>query len=177
MPQPVLYLDVDDCLAADYAGRVWSGETVKLTVTQKLGGGFGMVRHTTFSYALLDALNQVVQDFGVELVWHSSWCEDLLVARKLVPKFRGVLTGGRVTPYPCGEDGELGLWKRDALLRDQASDERPFVWVDDTEVPEYGDEVRTLTTPTPSLLIAPVPGLGLTPAHVELMREFYASLA
>ncbi|MGW8431438.1 HAD domain-containing protein [Curtobacterium citreum] len=176
MPQPVLYLDVDDVVCADYTSRVWSGETATVEVIQKLHGGFGMVRRATFSHNLVRALGAVVTDYDVELVWVTSWCENLDVVRKLVPKFGGPLAGGRVAQYPYGEDGEDGVWKRDFILGDQHDDERPFVWLDDTEVLAHGDTVRRLTAPTTSLLLAPEENIGLTPTHVELVREFFSGV-
>ena len=175
--QPVLYCDIDGVIAPDSPPRVWPGETTTVTLTQKVHGGFGMIRRATFANTLVQALDQVVRDFNVELVWQSSWNENLAVTRKLVPKFGGALAGGRVSAYPDGEDGEGGFWKRDGILTDQDSDPRPFVWLDDTEVPAHGDTVRTITAPTPSLLIAPDSNLGLTPTHVELLREFYSAVA
>ncbi|WIE81075.1 HAD domain-containing protein [Curtobacterium sp. MCSS17_016] len=177
MLQPVLYLDVDDVICADYADRVWAGGTTTVEFVQKYPGGFGMLRRVTFADALVRALGQIVDDFDVELVWDTSWCEDLLVTRKLVPKFGGALMGGRVAQYPYGEDGEDGAWKRDFVLSDQHGDPRPFVWVDDTEVPAHGDTVRRLTAPTTSLLLAPEANIGLTPSHVELIREFFSAVS
>jgi hypothetical protein len=177
MPQPVLYIDVDDVICADYTSRVWPGETTTVEFVQKYGGGFGMLRRATFSHELVRALGQIVDDFDVELVWDTSWCEDLLVTRKLVPKFGGPLADGRVAPYPYGEDGEDGIWKRDFVLADQHGDERPFVWLDDTEVLAHGDTVRRLTAPTTSLLLAPEENIGLTPTHVELVREFLSAVS
>ncbi len=177
MPQPVLYLDVDDVLCADYADRVWPGELTTVEFTQRFSGGFGMRRRVRFSPMLVEALGRLVESFDVELVWVTSWCEDLLVLSKLVPRFGGALTGGRVAQYPYGEDGENGVWKRDFILIDQDGDERPFVWLDDTEVLAHGDTVRRLTAPTTSLLLAPEENIGLTPTHVELVREFLSAVA
>jgi hypothetical protein len=177
MSQPVLYLDVDDVICADYAARVWAGGTTTVESVQKYPGGLGMRRRVTFADALVESLGRIVDDFDVELVWTTSWCEDLLVTRKLVPKFGGALTDGRVAQYPYGEDGENGIWKRDFVLADQNGDERPFVWLDDTEVLAHGDTVRRLTAPTTSLLLAPEENIGLTPTHVELVREFFSAVS
>lgn len=176
MPCPVIYLDVDDTVAADHADRAWAGELRDATVTQVLSGGFAMRFKVRFAVLLIRELDRLISDFNVELVWNSSWNDDLLITRKLTAKFDG-LQGGRVLPYPYGATGDNGSWKGQALLRDQAADPRPFIWADDKEVPAHGAAVRTATKGTPSLLLAPEPNIGLTPTHVELMREFLTAVS
>lgn len=166
-----LYLDVDECLNADRPDPAWGGATHG-DVFVNHGGGYRSKFKFTWAPALIVALDALRTDFDVELVWLSSWCEDLLVTQKLAPMFDG-LRDGRVLNYRP-DDGS-GLWKPEALLADQKHDPGPFIWVDDVEVDAHGAAVRDATVGTPCLLLAPKVGVGLTVNDVETIRAFAAA--
>lgn len=163
-----LYLDVDECLNANNPDPDW-GEVARGDVFINHGGGYRSKFKFVWAPALVVALDALRTEFDVELVWLSSWCEDLLVTRKLAPMFNG-LRDGRVLNYRDGVGS--GLWKPESLLADQRGDKMPFIWVDDFEVPAYGDMVAEQTPNTPSLLLAPYVDVGLTPADTAAMRTF-----
>jgi len=77
-------------------------------------------------------------------------------------------------------DDELGAiplrWKVDELIRILGADPRPFIWVDDEEVPMWREEIEARFPDLPKLLIAPVYDLGITAKNMALMREFVTSL-
>lgn len=62
----------------------------------------------------------------------------------------------------------------------------PFIWIDDDGRPGYSDDgfdrggpfgnVKRRTRGTPSLLIAPNRHRGITPAHINRMREWLSGL-
>lgn len=62
----------------------------------------------------------------------------------------------------------------DEVIRIVDADPRPFIWVDDDEVPAYRKEIEGRYPALPNLLIAPVYDIGLTPAHLDQMRAFTA---
>jgi hypothetical protein len=66
-------------------------------------------------------------------------------------------------------------WKVDELIRTVDADPRPFIWLDDDEVPVWGATLEARYRDIPHLLIAPLDGIGMTPHHMELMREFVAA--
>lgn len=74
-------------------------------------------------------------------------------------------------------DGSLPWsWKYDLLKEAMARDPRPFIWLDDDEVPKFRDRVLSDFGDIPSLLIAPAYDIGLTRSHVALIRSFLADL-
>lgn len=73
-------------------------------------------------------------------------------------------------------DGMLDhAWKL-ALLRELlANDPRPFVWIDDDEVPLWGDAVDRDYPHLSHRMIAPSSDVGLTRDHLNSIRSFIAT--
>jgi hypothetical protein len=175
MTRARLYLDVDGVLNAPDCATVWPGVAKKFTASQRIDD---YVLHFGINYspALIAALDALVTEFEVELVWATTWNEDLLVLRTLVPEF-GALNDGRVLPFFPGRGGASELtWKHDGILADQRDDPAPFVWADDVEVREHGRLVGILTDITPSLLLDVNARTGLTPADLDAMHSFLEGL-
>lgn len=171
MTRPRLYLDVDGTVSAGFAENAW-GEQREFRIGAEFAGSFGWSK-ITFAPALVVALDAIVSEFGVEIVWLTTHSENRDVIRKIVPKLGG-LRGGRVLPYVSYE--ENFHWKRDALLVDLDRVPAPFIWADDSDVPGYRRDVLKATQGLPSLLLAPESNLGLTVRHLNQMRDFLTSL-
>lgn len=85
-----------------------------------------------------------------------------------------VLPGRQNLAIPTRDsDGMLPSdWKYVELVALLRADPRPVIWVDDDEVPVWGDQLRAQFPDIPMLLIAPRYEFGLTREHVEQMRAF-----
>ncbi|QNE48679.1 hypothetical protein F1C58_16610 (plasmid) [Glaciihabitans sp. INWT7] len=168
-PRARLFLDVDGVLSAP--ALMW-GDTRRLTVTVKLGGGLAVQYLVWHSPSMLAAIDSLREEFDVELVWLTTWLEDGAIGN-LVGRV-GALSGGRWLNIRrrSGRAGELPLeWKRDQILEDLTVTPGPFIWVDDDQVPMFGAAVAA-SVDVPSLMIAPNPELGLTRAQVDSIRAF-----
>lgn len=67
-------------------------------------------------------------------------------------------------------------WKVDEVRRVLDTDPRPFIWIDDDEVPVWREKIEQEYAHLPQLLIAPVYDIGITHYHRDLMREFVGAL-
>jgi hypothetical protein len=132
----------------------------------------------TFSPTVVNTLESFRELYNVELVWLSTWNENLDVLR--LPKPLRGLTGGRVLPsllnLYADTDRQWTQWKADALLADQKNDELPFVWVDDQAIKFHGKTVAASTVGTPSLMVAPREYWGLHRAQLDSLDSFFSSL-
>ena len=173
MTRARLYLDIDGCVNAD--ALTW-GDREAATIRVRYGGGFGMLEQITYSRAQLAAIETLRGEFDVEVIILSTWLEDGHIHQ--LQKKLGALHGARWLPIPPREGPTQELpdgWKLAALLADHAEHPGPFIWVDDDEVPVHGGAVAAAVS-EPVLLLAPNSSLGLTPAHLEQARAFYAGL-
>ncbi|WP_158253365.1 HAD domain-containing protein [Cryobacterium sp. N19] len=170
--RPRLYLDVDGCLCPFRNPDPAWGAVKRTEVTLNYGGGMAAKYKLIWAPPLIVALEALREEFGLELVWLTTWNELDAARDKLVPRFQG-LAGGRVlefTPGPLKPGEARGYWKAQRLLEDQASDPGPFIWIDDAEVELHGWKVLAATVGTPSLLIPPNSMVGLRVDEVERMR-------
>lgn len=116
-----------------------------------------------------------IRDLNVDVTMLTSWLEhDSVDAfwREAAPDmpYRKLDFPGRDFADPLGE--VAARWKIDELHVDQARASKPFVWIDDDEVPIHGDEIHARYPLTPHLLIAPVRDIGLTRFHMGQVRDF-----
>lgn len=134
--------------------------------------------HVTFRTPVRTStkLREDIAALGVDVHMLTTWLE-----HDSVDQFFGQ-TGG--TPFAYSKlrfpgrplDDELGAiperWKVDEVIRVLDADPRPFIWVDDDEVPRWREEIEGRYPDVPKLLIAPIYDVGITPRHMDLMREF-----
>ena len=163
---PRLYTDFDGVFGAGYAGLLWLSST-----TGDVIDAHGNRTQITWAPDLVTAIDELRAEYGVELVWVTSWCEDDDIGLRVVPVLHGI-RGGRTLPHTV-EDGS-GEWKLRAILADQAASPAPFIWADDVEVEAHG---KGLLGTGSHLLLSPNTSMGLGPWHVARMREWLAANA
>lgn len=174
-----LYQDVDGCLNAFRSSYAW-GEVGEEGPCGELSGD-AFVYHledgtrdsdgTPVRFAmrwnsrLIDALNSL----DVELVWATTWREDARGVGTLMglnhENIRVLHPLGGKTTFPSIE------WKYEALVAEQQRDPSPFIWVDD-EIVDLPRAAREVIHQLGGLTISPDPAYGVTPRHVEEMRQY-----
>jgi hypothetical protein len=174
-----LYLDFDGVVNAD---RLAFEDVKNFNVKVKKRGGYG---HDTYSinYSpfVVSELDRFRKDYNVELVWLSTWNENLEVLR--LPKHLNGLAGGRVLNcvLPYSSDitmREWTQWKADALLSDQLNDDTPFAWVDDEAVSLHKKNVAAATKlDMPKYFLDPEGWHGLRTLELKLLEKFFKSVA
>ncbi|TFD08735.1 hypothetical protein E3T35_15075 [Cryobacterium sp. TMT1-2-2] len=180
MNVPRLYLSVNGCLCPRLDPDPAWGDVAKASISVEHGDGHASTRNVHWAPRLITALDSLLMQYGVELVWLTSWNELDATRQLLVPKLHG-LSGGRMldvtTPpkNPGQTDGETGLWKSQRIEEDQ-SVPAPFIWIDDADVQLHGDKVLSATHETPSLLIPPRSEVGLTVDDIARMRTWLEQL-
>jgi len=171
-----LYLDFDGVLNADHP-QFDDCETFLVKSTD-LRTWQSKQKQITFSPTVVNTLERFREDYNVELVWHSTWNENLDVLN--LPKPLRGLAGGRVSPSLLDLNADTNRawtqWKANALLADQKDDELPFVWVDDEAIKYHGKHVSEVTAGTKSLFVEPREYWGLTKTNLATMETFFASL-
>lgn len=152
--------------------------------------------------SLIIALDQLRDEFGLRLVWTTSWLSGFPRdgINILTEEIDG-LRGGIQPEWPdidddADDDEELdedepprpGTHpKLEIVLADQvAVGGMPFIWIDDDGRPDYSDagfdrggifgNVKRLTRGTPSLLIAPNRHRGITPSQVRRIRDWLTKM-
>lgn len=121
---------------------------------------------------VIQLLHELDANPDVQILWHSSW--RLYAADELAP-FIGV---GQQWPQFATEaeyNGRYsGWWKQRAVsrwLRTHASDPSAhLLWIDD-DIKDADDVLETLGAHPQLTMISPQLRLGLTPEHVEQIRE------
>lgn len=171
-----LYLDVDDVILGELAGTVWP--TVRATRVTQSKQGLQFRYNVAYSPECIDALRRFTNGHDCELVWLTTWCDDLRVIRKLVPKI-GWGRRCRVAPYAANEhtadDVEWTAWKGDFVIADY-DEGVPFIWADDSAVIHHLERVEASLPGAEFLALAPAAKIGLTPKHVASMHEFARSV-
>lgn len=172
-----VYLDVDGVLNASNP----QFDTVSSFVfNDNLGGGLVIKRDFTFSPNLVAALDAMFLKYNVELVWLSTWNDDLKVLR-LAKNFGG-LPNGRVLhcvlPWHRNPTlREWTAWKAKAILDDQRGDETPFVWADDEALRFHRSDVDAgVSADVPRLFLDPRSYHGLTKLDLKKMDNFFSNL-
>jgi len=170
-----LYLDWDGVVNAD---KPRFDDADSFLFPKKKGRGLKETHKFTYSPTVVNTLDRFRTEYDVELVWNSTWNENLDILR--VAEKLGALDDGRVLPAVINRyvdtNRQWTQWKADALLADQRGDALPFAWVDDMALEFHGKDVVTATTGTHSLLVEPREYWGITQAHLDNMEKFFASL-
>lgn len=189
MTVPRLYLAVDGCVCPLSAPDPAWGEVARASISIDHGHGDISTHHVRWAPRLIKTLDDLLMQYGVELVWLTSWNERDATRRLLVPALHG-LSDGRmldaiIEPLdvrtahrdPAGTllDDESGLWKTQRIEEDQ-NVPAPFIWIDNQEVERHGEEIREATPHTESLLISSRSEVGITVAEIELMRTWLEQL-
>jgi hypothetical protein len=179
-----LYLDVDGVLNADHPqfnlfGAPDSPDANKtFDIKVKQGRGLFTTYPMTFSPVVVRTLDDLLDRYNVELVWLSTWNENVEVLR--LPAEFGGLNGGRVLhgtmDRQARNNRDWTKWKADALLSDQRNDNLPFVWVDDEALTYHAATVDTALSDVSKLFVAPRAYHGLTTSNLNTIEDFLKTL-
>lgn len=176
-----LYEDIDGCLNASYNARAWRNKEDP----EDLGGyqrawvhpeyddfgnhrGPGSVKfRMEWNERLIAALNEL----PLELVWSTTWRADSL---KVGEAMGLTLRPHRILHPLSGETTFPSIeWKWAAIVQEQELNPSPFIAVDD-EWDYVSSYKRETLKRLGGLIISPDSSLGITPAHVEMMRAYIA---
>lgn len=153
-----VYLDVD-------------GVVSPLPGTSRYWGDWEEVPFFFGALYLSKALGSALASLGSKLVWLTTW-EDM--ANDVVSRY----FGWEPLPVVHEPEGARRWWKLEAVHGLWAEEHRPFIWADD-HISRHSRSVNELlpaetgsNVPPPYLLLSPKTGIGLTPKHVDLMRQF-----
>lgn len=160
--RPVLYLDVDGVCNP----WPWLRSNVDRS-------GWTYERHELEGFAVYLAkdLGAALQELDVEVVWATTW---ELKADRLIAERVGLPSGLRVLPYRGHWGRKVGGCGKLDVVRADAGDERPMVWVDDELDGEDYEWAEARTGPT--LLVKTVGHEGLTLAKVKEVKEWLADV-
>jgi len=172
-----LYLDFDDVINAD---KPLFTEVVRTSIKIKEAPGLFIEYPITFAPEVVKRLDSIMAAHNVELVWASSWNNNLEVLR--LPKLLGGLEGGRVLNVSLdfsrfNTKRERTQWKADTILADQKNDSTPFAWVDDEAIEFHGKSVAAATVGTPQFFVEPRSYRGLTTSDLNRLDEFFGRLS
>lgn len=171
-----LYLDFDGVVNANKP-PFNKLDTFDIKVNQ--GGGAMAVYPIRFAPFVVSELDRFRVTYGLELVWLSTWNDNLEVLR--LPKHLNGLAGGRVLPcvlprVPCTQR-EWTKWKADALLADQLNDNTPLVWVDDEALAFHKKDVEAATDSSlPRLFVEPKGWQGLRTLDLKAIENLLINL-
>lgn len=164
MTRPVVLLDVDGVLNA-YRYDDRNGEGFGDFQTAECGG-----YRITYSQKMGDRLAALDAD----IVWLTTWKQGNKCNELIGPLFGWgelpVLGGTERVRYSTHDDYQW--WKLDLAFSYISENPRPFVWVDDDLLYEFGAEDTMKSLCQPCLLIAPSPHTGITVAEMERIEEF-----
>lgn len=161
-----LYLDIDGVLNAPLAASKWK-DILKFKAN---------VFPMTVALDLVRELERLITTYNVELVWLTTWNQDNDVETYVLPflKDHG-LQSGRILGTPGGHTYSGWVngddWKIKALIADQKESPSDFIWIDDVEVPLYGNSLL-LPDPKATLAIAPNENYGISPGAVKEIEMF-----
>ncbi|UDL16439.1 hypothetical protein SEA_ZOOMAN_198 [Microbacterium phage Zooman] len=186
-----IYEDIDGCLNADWNAQKWRqedddetggsrSEFVRPTFDdfgkpieiEPLAPGWSRTPSRGFQMKwnvhLIDALNSLE---NIEFVWTTTWREDALKvgkAMQLIHEPQRIL-------HPLNGKTEFPSinWKYEAIVAEQEKDPSPFIAVDD-EWGQIHPMIRRSLEDAGGLVISPNFMFGITPEHVEQMREYIA---
>lgn len=171
MFKTTLYLDFDGVLNAKKPAHALIS---KFTIAIKDSLNLAPVNHVTFSPYVIHSLDKIRVQYQLELVWLTTWNEKNDVLKLSAPL--GGLHNGRVLVANLNQKAlnkkEWTQWKADAIIADQLSTPRPFVWVDDNAHQFHSEIVNAETKIVPSLFLTPVSLTGLTVANLEELQVF-----
>ncbi|GGK97582.1 hypothetical protein GCM10010126_66270 [Planomonospora parontospora] len=121
--------------------------------------------------ALLDRIRALHRAGDVEICWCSTWCADVDQLERLfaLPRLARAWSGHL--------SASAAAAAKLAAARDVLARGRRLIWTDDVEVPESGPVHDELTRGGRALLIAPSPGRGLQPEHMDAIEAFISTPA
>ncbi|URP22248.1 hypothetical protein SEA_BIG4_215 [Microbacterium phage Big4] len=186
-----IYEDIDGCLNADWNVQKWRQEDDdetggvrsefvrpdfddfgKLIVREPIAPGWERPGSRGFKMVwnqhLIDALNSLE---NIEFVWTTTWREDALKvgkAMQLIHEPQRIL-------HPLNGKTEFPSihWKYEAIIAEQEKDPSPFIAVDD-EWSQIHPMIKRSLEDAGGLVISPNFMFGITPEHIEEMREYIA---
>lgn len=141
----VLFLDIDGCVSPSRFG----GPTVRIS------GDWNGIHD--ISAALISELQQLQKD-GVTIVLSTSWQEEAQDTLELHLSRLHTL---------CAAQGE-GWWKTRAIDQFLAANPAHISVMIDDEAPDHTGDLPDVTA-----MVVPEPNLGLTPAHLEHIRNIF----
>lgn len=173
-PQTRLYLDVDGAINADEPPF---SEVKSTRVQIEYGGGMMSRMPLTWAPEVVAQLDEMREEFDLELVWLSTWNEMHASMTKLAPALGGLFGGRAIMDVDAiSSDRGRGWWKAQSIIADQEVSPAPFVWIDDEAVMAHGGLVADATAGTPSLTLTTVFEHGIERLHLAQMRSFLGSL-
>jgi hypothetical protein len=172
-----LILDFDGVLQAEYAADEWP-DTVTALVPFVGDDGLpdpGWLIH--WSPNVIEELDALRSLYDLSLFYLTTWLRPGNAHESFLYTVGG-LTGGTRLQMPRVTVDRYGRsrWKIDEVHRVNSEIAGPLIWVDDWEVPLFGQEVTEAEVGFPSLTIGPDTGIGLTRAHLDQIRAFCESL-
>lgn len=174
MNQTRLYLDVDGAINADEPPFA----SVKSTRVQiEYGGGMMSRLPLTWAPEVVEQLDQMREEFDIELVWLSTWNEMHASMTRLAPALDGLYGGRAIMDIDAvSRDSGRGWWKAQSIILDQEASSAPYIWIDDEAVMAHGGMVKEATASTPSLTLTTVFEHGIERLHLAQMRSFLSAL-
>ena len=181
--KPVLFLDVDGVLNS-FGKSPWD-----LTVAHNV---FYAPHGMAYKIRTSTLIGKALMELDIEIRWLTTWRDDApthIAELAGLPRDLDVaFTHEQYDELLNNEDpfaldwGSGTPWKlRTVLSFIREEQGRPFIWADDAAVPK---DAKALATEVdfegfdipPHLLIRPDGDIGLTPEHIQEMREFLDSL-
>ena len=162
MTRPVILLDVDGVLNA-------------YRYDDRNGEGFGDFQ-TAECYGYQITYSQKMGDrlaaLDADIVWHTTWAGGNRCNTEIGPLFGWGNLPVLAEPGWGSTHGDYYWWKLDPAFDYIRNNPRPFVWIDDDLLYEFGAENTMKSLCQPCLLIAPSPHTGITVAEMERIEEF-----
>lgn len=154
-----LYLDVDGVINAWEAHKVWDEATIRKGVA----GAEGFAYDIIWSQQMVDELFSL----DLDLIWTTTWRQH---ARLAISPLIGY---GEEAPYLTNSMAvspyEPSItWKVEEVIAHQKNNPSKFVWIDDEIDYVHKNAVKSLG----GLLITPTPDIGITPSHIELIKNY-----
>jgi hypothetical protein len=160
----VWLLDVDGVLNARRPG--WGGPPRRAYAMSE-----GVSWPIRWAPALIARIHALHRTGTVEIRWCSTWCADVDELERLfgLPRLERAFTD----PVEPGESADaLKLTAAFAVI----DAGYPLVWTDDAAIPDEGPERDRLLAGGRTLLIAPEPGRGLQPEHIDAIEDFLEAI-
>ncbi|WP_218061856.1 HAD domain-containing protein [Planobispora rosea] len=164
MNRPVWLLDVDGVINATRPG--WGAAPRSATAYSG-----DIAYRLRWAPALIERIRALHRAGSVEIRWCSTWCADAEQVERLLALPRLAR---------CWSDrpsADTAATAKLAAARDILAQGRRLIWTDDVEVPTSGPIHDELTHDGRALLIAPSPGRGLQPEHLDAIEAFISAAA
>lgn len=156
----VWLLDVDGVLNARRPG--WGGPPRRGYASSE-----GVSWPIRWAPALIARIHALHRLGSVDIRWCSTWCADADELERLfgLPRLERAFT----EPVRPGEEADAVKLAAAYAVLDSGV---PLVWTDDVAIPASGPAYDRLVAEGRTLLIAPDPGRGLQPGHLDAIEEF-----